>query len=305
MKQKLQFILSSLCICFLLSLNAQTTDNFIPVKDNSIFSESNNSNGTGQLYSGRTGSRDGNNNRRALIKFDLTSIPSGATITSVSLTLNVSKVPGGVGTQTYNVYELNTDWGEGTSVGIGNGATAIAPDATWSDAMLGTSNWTTAGGDFSATALSTLSLSGTGNYDFPSSAPFVNTVQQWLNNPSANNGVILIGDETVDRSARQFGSKDSGVAPILRVTYNTLSTKTFNLANFSIFPNPATSSIKLELPSNLNEIDISAYDILGKNIYSSKHSSNTSINISDWPSGVYLLKASTKNVSKTKRFVKI
>ncbi|WP_165453893.1 DNRLRE domain-containing protein [Hyunsoonleella flava] len=305
MKQKLQFILPILCVFFLLDLSAQTTANLTPVKDNSIYSESNNSNGLGRLYSGRTGSTDGNNNRRALIKFDLTSIPNGATITSVTLTLNVSRVPGGVGTQTYNIYELTTDWGEGTSTGTGNGAAAVAPDTTWSDAMLGTSNWTAAGGDFSPTALSTLSLSGLGNYDFPTSTTFVSVAQQWLDNPSTNNGLILIGDETVNRSARQFGSKDSGIAPILNVTYNTLSTEEFSLTNFYIIPNPATSSIKLELPSFINEIDISAFDVLGKNIYSAKHNSNVIIDVANWTPGIYLLKVSSENVSKTKRFVKI
>ena len=60
----------------------QVTVTANPEKDNSIYSESENSNGLGKLYSATT--CDGNF-RRALLEFDIAgSIPAGATIAIVS-----------------------------------------------------------------------------------------------------------------------------------------------------------------------------------------------------------------------------
>lgn len=66
----------------------QGLNDYAGARDTTIFSESSLSNGGGQhLFSGNTGQ---NTTRRALIGFDLASIPRGATITSVSLFLTVS-----------------------------------------------------------------------------------------------------------------------------------------------------------------------------------------------------------------------
>lgn len=187
-----------------------------PSQDNSIYSESTNSNGMGRLFSGTTNTF---NFRRALLQFDIDgSIPAGATITSVSLELNADQVAGGAGTDDYDLHPVTTAWGEGTSVGTGMGATAVAPDATWSDAMIGTSTWTSAGGDFGALSATTALPPALGTYAW-SSAQMVLDVQDWLDNPGNNMGWILIGDETVNQNTRRFGSKDQGVAPQLTINY--------------------------------------------------------------------------------------
>lgn len=200
-----------------LSLNAQSVVEFLPERDNSIYSESENSNGEGKLFAGQNCS---DNTRRALIEFDIASlIPAGATITDVTLTLALENTSPGAGTQDYGIHRVLTEWGEGTSFGTGEGGEAVAPDATWLDAMFETSEWDDAGGDFNpdASAISPISeLIGTYTWSSPE---MVNNVQDWLDYPGSNHGWILIGDEEVTCTARRFGSKDAGDAPILEVTY--------------------------------------------------------------------------------------
>jgi len=223
MKRKL-LALALLSFCFSF---AQTTVNLNPSQDNSIYSESNNSNGVGRLYAGQNNM---GNNRRALLQFDVSSIPSTAIISSVTLTLNVDQVSSST-TDNFNLHKLTTAWGEGTSTGGGAGGSAVAPDATWSDAMLGTSSWTTAGGDYDAIASQSLAIDGTtGDKTFTSNPILLLDVQNWVNGTSTNSGWIIIGDETTNNTTRRFGSKDAGTAPVLSITYSEPTTVTLNPA---------------------------------------------------------------------------
>lgn len=199
-------------------VSAQTTITITPDKDNTIYAESTNSNGVGKLYAGQTCS---DRSRRALLHFDIAdTVPIGATITAVSLTLNVDNVsPTADGIDNYTLNAVTKDWGEGTSSGGGAGATAIAPDANWNDAMLGTSAWTVAGGDFVATPSATTGLpNADGSYVWTDPI-MVSDVAGWLADPSTNFGWILRGEEGETCSARRFGSKDQGTAPVLEITY--------------------------------------------------------------------------------------
>lgn len=197
------------------------TVNLTPISDNSIYQDQPfNSAGVGRLYSGltATGFR-----RRAMMKFDFSSIPVGSTILTAELTVNVEQY-GGTVTSFYSLHELTAAFGEGTSnPGLpgGLGAPAVAPDATWNDAMFGTAVWGSLGGDFVLSPLTFSSMSaGLGNQVFATGASFVTAVQGWLDTPASNFGVIMVGDEGTNQTARRFGSKDGGVAPVLVITYS-------------------------------------------------------------------------------------
>ena len=285
------------------SFLGQTTINLTPVKDTSIYSEFlNNSNALGELFSGVTRT---NNIRRALIKFNLSSIPAGASINSVTLTLAVTDVAPGAGTQNYKIYKLTKDWGEGTSTGTGIGGSATSTDATWSYSMFPSTNWASSGGDYSGTTLASLNISAIGNYTFLSTSNFVSAAQSWLDTPATNFGLILIGDESGTQNARIFGSKDStSPAPILSVNYTApLGLEDIVMDNFTIFPNPSGSDIKLKVPKSLNNATVSIFNILGKEILTFP-SSYESINVSSWSNGLYLIKVSSQDGTLTKRFVK-
>lgn len=206
-------------------------------QDNSIFQNNvNNSNGGGPgIFSGASGM---SSPRRGLIEFNVAgSVPSGATITAVQLQLTVGQLGGGSSTgRTISLYTLTSGWGEGTVGasttigGTGQGSPAGTGDATWNANRYNISNWTAAGGDYAATAsataaLSTVSLNSVFTW---SSLGLVTDVQNWLNNPSSNDGWILINAaETTSQSLLGFYSREGGQVsgvtasqlPQLTVTY--------------------------------------------------------------------------------------
>lgn len=75
--------------------------------------------------------------------------------------------------------------------------------------------------------------------------------------------------------------------------------------DFTISPNPAKNKLNIALPSDMPSAKVSVFNVLGKLVYSGEISNfNGSIDISNWNSGVYLVKISTDNLAKTKRFIK-
>ena len=207
------------CI-FSLPAFAQVTVNLPAVKDNAIFSESvNNSSGAGMLFVGQTCT---NNQRRTFMQFDPSSIPSGATINSVSLTVTSNNVSNGAaGGELFTIYGLQTNFGEGTSVPTGgSGAPAVAPDATWNANMFGTSLWTNPGGDFVPIPASTSNFPATtGAHVFPSTSILVSLMNSWINTPANNFGLMLAGQVSSTCTARRLDSRETGTAPFLTVTY--------------------------------------------------------------------------------------
>lgn len=212
----------TLCLCLLswAIVKAQTTLTFTPSKDNTIFEISNtSSNGAGSsLFAGND---NANRKHRGLMRFDLSSIPTNATVTNVTLSLTLNKTNDGTA-KTHSLNKVSADWGEGTSVGSGGGDAATPNDATWSDRFFGVSTWSSLGGDFSTTASSSTSIGGVGAYTFPSTAQLIADVQAWVLSASTNYGWILIGDESTSGTARRFNSRESGTVanrPTLSVTF--------------------------------------------------------------------------------------
>ena len=157
-------LLCSVCV------QAQTTININPIKDNTLYE-----NETGSLSNGSgdhffVGATNQGFKRRGLLKFDIAShVPQGATILEATLTLSMDQT-----TSLSSNIELHTvsvDWGEGASavseiggVGGGNGAAAQTNDATWLHNFYNSSLWNTASGDFSASVSATTSVNGIGSY---------------------------------------------------------------------------------------------------------------------------------------------
>lgn len=211
-----RILLSLALLIVTLAGYSQTVVTFNPFIDNSMYRElPGNSNGLGDLFSGTNAAGD---DRRALVYFDVSSIPAGAIITDVSLDLTLIQIGGAATTNDFTIHEVLEPWGEGTSSGTGIGAPATALDATWSHAVWPGTMWTTAGGEFTATADATTPISNVlGTYTF-NSAGMVSRVQDWVDGASVNMGWILIGDGTVGAAAR-FGSRENPAPPVLTVTY--------------------------------------------------------------------------------------
>ena len=181
-------------------------------KDNSLFENPDGviSNGAGEyLFVGKT-LEASSFLRRALIAFDLSSIPTGAIITKVDLTLNMSRTI--VGAFDVDLHRVTNDWGEGTSDAPGQegtGTNAAANDVTWLHTFFDGQLWNAPGGDFIATSSASTSVDGEGAYTWTSEG-MVTDVQDWLDDPSTNAGWMLITDEN-DISAKRFDSRENSM----------------------------------------------------------------------------------------------
>lgn len=89
---------------------------------------------------------------------------------------------------------------------------------------------------------------------------------------------------------------------------NVLSNDDFQLnpVGFSITPNPSDTSLNLNITYNSSRnYNMEVYDVLGKQIFRGQlNSENTSIDVSNWRQGVYLVKLSSDEFTETKRFIK-
>ena len=195
-------------------------------KDNSVFSEQpNNSSGHGvSLFSGVTNLGDP---RRALIAFDVSSVPAGATVSSAQVQLTMSTSKGANTAMTLN--RVTQAWGEGASdsgESGGQGVFASDGDATWTNRFYSATApiaWSTPGGDFITTASATASVTGNATYTW-TSAQLASDVQGWVTTPSTNNGWILIGDENFTLNAKRIWSREAttvSLRPKLTINYAT------------------------------------------------------------------------------------
>src|SRR5262245_41375155 len=145
-----------------------------PIHDNTMFESPDGalSDGAGtQIYVGLSHLSPGFALRRALLQFDLSSIPGGSTITNVTLKLHCSQAspPPNPAQQPIKIHRATATWGEGASdAGLpgGSGAAAEPGDATWLYRFYDTVPWATPGGTFQPTASATGLVGNVGFYTF-------------------------------------------------------------------------------------------------------------------------------------------
>jgi hypothetical protein len=195
-----------------------------PSKDNTVYQDAAGevSNGAGPgMFTGLTGT---DSIRRALVAFDLSSIPAGAVVTDVSLSLVCTRSTSPPGLNT--LHRVLADWGEGDSdagSSGGGGASADQGDATWLYRFYGdpASAWQTPGGDFAAAVSGSATISGSGAYAF-TGAGMLADVQAWVADPAGNFGWLVQGVESASHTAKRFGTREypsSSGWPVLSVTY--------------------------------------------------------------------------------------
>jgi spore coat protein A, manganese oxidase len=203
--------------------------NINPVKDNTLYeyvpADGDLSNALGDHFF--TGETAVGELRRGVLAFDIAgSVPAGSTITSVTLTLNMSRTPSN-DARIVELHRLQADWGEGTSQASGQegaGAPATTNDATWRHRFYNSIFWTTQGGDFFGTVSASQSVAGIGSYAW-TSAQMAADVQSWLDNPATNFGWLVLGDESAGATAKRFDTRESATPPVLTIQY-TVSTPT-------------------------------------------------------------------------------
>jgi hypothetical protein len=197
--------------------------NINPSKDNTLYefvpADGDRSNALGfHFFTGETAMGEF---RRGVLAFDIAgNIPAGSAILSVTLSLNMSMTPSAT-PRTTELHKLLADWGEGTSQasgGEGEGAPATTNDATWRHRFFDTIFWTTEGGDFSVIVSANQSVGDVGMYTW-SSSQMVADVQSWLNNPDANFGWLVLGDESEIATAKRFDTRESASPPVLTIQF--------------------------------------------------------------------------------------
>src|SRR2546423_2374075 len=201
--------------------------NITPSKDNTLYeydpTEGDLSNALGfHFFAGATAMGE---LRRGVIAFDIAgNVPAGSTITAVTLSLNMSQTALEI-ERVIELHQLLADWGEGTSQAAGEegtGAPATPNDATWRHRFFDTIFWTTEGGDFSATVSASQLVGDVGVYTW-SSPQMVADVQSWLENPDANFGWLVLGDESGAGTAKRFDTRESASPPVLTILYRSVA----------------------------------------------------------------------------------
>lgn len=160
--------------------------------------------------------------RRALVRFDLSAIPTGSQINSATLRIFESRSRD---VHAVALHRLTRSWGESASNGgdAGVGAPAAPGDATWTVAFFPGTPWATPGGDFVPVPSAQSDIGPQGGYYSWSSTPaLVADVKAWVDAPAGNFGWIMIGDEVTLQNAKRFSSRQSSVPsvrPSLTIDY--------------------------------------------------------------------------------------
>lgn len=148
------------------------------------------------------------------LRFDLSSIPVGATITSVTLTLNITNPT--TGTVGYSFYPLERAW--------------TASEATWTGPTTGTT-WQAPGAegisDRSSSAIAQIAPTVTGKLAVPFNAAGIAAVQKWVSSPAINFGFVM--DSASDPDGITFDSAKGTTPanhPQLSIGYTTPATGT-------------------------------------------------------------------------------
>jgi len=182
-------------------------------KDNSMFSEGALSNGTGDLFAGTTASSD---LRRALLAFDLGTVPANTRIGSAILQLYLSTplpAPSNSARNT-SLNRVTQSWGEAGSFSSSGGAAAQDGDATWANRFYSSTSpliWDNEGGDYETTILSSslaIRFAEEGYYGFQG-PQMVNDVHAWLAAPATNHGWLIRADEGTPSTAKRFSSREN------------------------------------------------------------------------------------------------
>ncbi|MBK8035789.1 MAG: DNRLRE domain-containing protein [Verrucomicrobiaceae bacterium] len=140
---------------------------------------------------------------RVMLRFDLSSIPSNATITSAVMTLN--RKSGAGGSTAITAHRLTQAWAETTS--------------SWNNRSTGTP-WSTPGGDgdYDATAAATTTVNANGAHNWN----ITSLAQSWVNGTNANHGMLMRLQNEASSGEHEFYTREEATAsrrPTLSITY--------------------------------------------------------------------------------------
>jgi hypothetical protein len=203
-----------------------------PVADTTLIETQPDNNNGGQFFF-TAGTTQNYPRVRGLVRFDVSALPSGAVINSVTLTLEMTKQPrDGYNSSTLGMHRMLQAWGEGDKtmadpLSPGLGAPATEGEATWNERMFGLHAWAAPGGapglDYADAVSSSVNVYGTGDspFTFSSETGTVDDVALWQRDPNSNFGWMLKAeDEDINFTARRYASRENAdFAPNLHIDY--------------------------------------------------------------------------------------
>jgi hypothetical protein len=229
-KNPIAFTLCAAALALLSGAANADTATIVADRDNTLFEMQglpDLSSARGDLFTGGIAQQNEFGNayrRRALLHFDFASIPAGATITSATLTMRMTKTISGA--YQFNIYRMLGDWGEGTSNSgtLGTGAPATPGDVTWNYRFFGdpSSAWVNRGGDFDSTIVTSAMINQVGSYSW-TGGTMASAIQSWVNGTTPNFGWMIAADiEALTGTAKRFASRENSTPsfrPTLVVNY--------------------------------------------------------------------------------------
>lgn len=199
---------------------AQTTTTFTADDDGKINKSSTTTNFGSDTTMELNRNGAGTATRRVLVKFDLSSIPSNATLTSATLKLFQSGSASGLSGVQMDLHRLTRGWTEN--------------QFTWNKSDNST-NWTTAGGDFAGTATASVTPSSSGSNGTQHDFTVTTDVASFVAGTDTNYGWVLkFNNESTSGVMPTFHtleSSTSGSRPQLTVTYTTPSAPTTTIVS--------------------------------------------------------------------------
>ncbi len=234
---------------------------------------------------------------RSLIKFDLSSVPAGITITSASLNLYS------------NPQQLNGNIALGPMYGNANASNLYM---VTSPCELSTVNWNNE--PFVDLNNPVYLPVSTNNYQDYTGIDVTSVVQQWINNPATNFGWLMEIMTPTYYNSMIFCSAnfaDSTKRPALEVCYVPLSVnENLNKPEFSISPNPAFDFINIVNLSEDSQLWTGEiHDQSGRTVesFNFNHTTGTvfRIDISQYAKGIYILSLQSGKKKQIQKFVKL
>ncbi len=78
-----------------------------------------------------------------------------------------------------------------------------------------------------------------------------------------------------------------------------------NSIDFTVAPNPANNTISINIPSRVNEVKVDITNVSGVNVFTKKLANSTTLDISNWTNGVYIIQFNDGKSRVQKKFIKV
>ncbi len=192
--------------------------------------------------------RESTDLQRALLQFDLSSIPANTIINSATLQMQSTQIGG---TLNISAYELLQAWTEGT----GNGT---AGEANWNERVTGT-NWTVAGGSFNSIAVANFNTNATGQHMWD----ITSLVQGWVDGSKSNHGLMVASPDGGGNRTVTYDSSEGTTPPVLVINYSLPSSTApviTNLNTDALAYNEGSGAVVVEQGVNATVVDSDSPD---------------------------------------------